>query len=288
MFCLSCGKELKEGTIFCTGCGRKVEESDAEANESEDVQNIPPQTANQQSVNQQDWNYQSMNNQYDTNQQYSGQQYNSQQYNSQQYNSQQNNKQIYGMNNIDRQQGQPYGYPYSNQGYRQPVNNYGISPHKIYKRSVLPYKIVSAVLNLISVAGVSLIALLAVAFEEEEFSYYFKSDWVEGFQTYGFIAFLITLVLFIFVILGFAGPAKAGVGMNLITSIACTILAIWGVVLNGVLLSKINDYIREIGFVYNDDVKPILCMTIAIGVVVLFLQIISFSFSCIGLTKREN
>lgn len=278
MFCLSCGKELKEGTIFCTGCGRKVEESDAAAYESEDVQNIPPQTANHQIVNQQDWNYQSMNNQipnqYNTNQQYGSQQC--------------NNKQIYGMNNINQQQGQPYGYPYSNQGYRQPVNGYGITPEKLYKRSVLPYKIVSAILNLISVAAVSIIALLAVAFEEEEFSHHFKFSWVEGFQAYGFIAFLITLVLTIFIILGFALPAKAGVGMNLITSITCTILAIWGIVLNVVLLSKINNYIRNIGFVYDDEVKPVICMTIAIGAVSLFLQIISIAFSCMGLTKKKN
>lgn len=278
MFCLSCGKEFKEGTLFCTGCGRKIEESDVEAYESEEAQNTSPQTANQQIVNQQEQNYQSMNNQIpvqnNTNQQYSSQQ--------------SNNKQIYGMNNINRQQGQPYGYPYSNQGYRQPGNGYGITPEKIYKRSVLPYKIVSALLNLISVVAVSIIALLAVAFEEEEFSHYFKFSWVEGFQAYGFIAFLITLVLIIFVILGFALPAKAGVSMNLITSITCTILAIWGIILNAVLLSKINNYIRNIGFVYDDEVKPVICMTIAMGVVALFLQIISFVFSCIGLTKKKN
>lgn len=180
-----------------------------------------------------------------------------------------------------------YGYSYSRQGYGQPVNGYGMTPYKIYKRNILPYKIVSAILNLISVVVISLIALMAVAFEEEEFSDYFKSGWVEGFQTYGFIAFLITLVLIIFVILGFALPAKAGVGINLITSITCMILAIWGIVLNVVLLTRVNEFISKIGYVYNDEVKPILGMTIAMGAVSLFLQIISLVFSCIGMTKKK-
>lgn len=268
MICISCGKELKEGTLFCTRCGRVVNESDAVTYESENVQSVQSQTANHQTVNQQETNYQSMSNQI-PNQQY-------------------NNQKIYGLNDINHQQGQSYGYPYSNHGYRQPVNGYGITPEKIYKRSVLPYKIVSAILNLLSVAAIFIIAVVAIAFEEDEFNDYFKLSWVEGFQTYGFIALLISVVLFVFVILGFALPAKAGVGTNLLTSIAGMVLAVWGTVLYSVLLSKVSDYIRDIGYVYNDGVKPGLCMMIAIGVMSIFLQMISFVFSCLGLARKKQ
>ena len=31
MFCSECGKELKDGALFCPGCGCKVEQTQAEA-----------------------------------------------------------------------------------------------------------------------------------------------------------------------------------------------------------------------------------------------------------------
>lgn len=41
MFCMNCGRELKEGTKFCSSCGARVEEE--APNQGIETQELPPE-----------------------------------------------------------------------------------------------------------------------------------------------------------------------------------------------------------------------------------------------------
>ena len=287
MFCTSCGKELKEGAAFCTRCGKPVKENNTNVQtlQKEMTQETNQETNDnyngQQSGEQQKQQTESSN--YDN----SGQSVNSNYNNG-------NNSQPQNMNNVYSNVRSNYGYtPMMNNGYQNYNQNYGqfnnrynISPEQVYKRSVLPFKLVSAILNLISLGLLAMIGLVAVALGEDSFKEY-KYSWVSGFKMYGYMTVLIGLVLFVFIILGFALPAKAGVAVNLITTIASTVLLVWGTLLYGRLLSQVNRYIHSIGYVYNEDVQAVTITFMVFGVMGIFFQIVSFILSCIGLTKRR-
>lgn len=312
MFCTSCGKELKDGTVFCTRCGKKVAagnmgSTDSTINSAGGSVNNADSTVNSTggNVNNTDSTINSaggsvnnadstMNSTSSITTENSDNEQRVEQTNgSQQY----YHQPIYMQNNMNQQQRQlngyqnqyQYGNQYTNQGYRPPMNNsYGITPEKLYKRSILPFKIVSAIMNLLTLGALAIISLVAIALEEEDFNEYFKSSWVDGFQTYGFIAFFLVFALFILVILGFALPAKAGVSMNLLASFAGLALLIWGMVLFTGLLSKVNHYINDFGLLYKEDAKPLTIFMMAICIVAIFMQIISLLFSFIGLAKKKT
>lgn len=293
MFCTSCGKELKEGTAFCTRCGKPVKginstaytlkkETDTQANqetnqetdkeikqESDSGNNSSGTVENNYNTNR----YQSLN---------SG-------YNSGMNNNYQNN-QNYGQYNNGYQNNQNNGqYNNSYQNNRQYNKGYSLTPHQIYKRRVLPFKIVSAVLNLFALFVLWMIGIVAVAVGSDSYKEY-RHNWITGFEVYGYITVILGLVLFVFIILGFALPAKAGVSFNLITTITCITFLIWGMVKYGVMLSKVNRYIHSLGYVsyYSEDAQSLAIGAMVFCVIAIFFQIISFVFSCLGLATKKN
>lgn len=274
MFCTFCGKELKEGAVFCTFCGRRKMENDTDAQVFQNEINQEQETVSSYNSEEQQATENSYNN------------YGSNIYNENNYQNA-NNGYNSTVNNNGYTQGFNSGYQNNNLNYGQFNGRYNIPPEQIYKRSILPFKVVSAVLNLISLVLLAMIGLVAVALGEDSFKEY-RHSWVNGFSVYGYITVLLGIVLFIFIILGIALPAKAGVAVNLVTTIANTTLLIWGTVLYAFLLSKVNSYINRIGYVYDEDVQAVTIVFMTMGIMGLFFQIISFILSCIGLSKKKN
>lgn len=303
MFCTSCGKELKEGVAFCTRCGKPVKgnntnayslkkEVDNETNNEINHESDVDYNSQQSSEEQIQHNMESSSN---SNSQTVGNSYNNNRYQSMNsgYNNNGNNSgNNYGYNpgvNNSYQNNGQYNNGYQNNQNNGQYNRYNITPQQIYKRSVLPFKIVSAILNLFSLFILWMIGLVAVAVGSESYKEY-RHSWITGFEVYGYITVILGLVLLVFIVLGFALPAKAGVATNLITTITCTVFLIWGMVKYAVLLSKVNHYIHSIGYVttYSDDAQSLAIGAIIFCVFAMFFQIISLVFSCLGLAKKKN
>lgn len=177
------------------------------------------------------------------------------------------------------------------------INQYSMTPDRIYKRKVLPFKVTSAVLNLFSLGALIIIGFASILCEDEELRTYFSKDLVQGYGTYGKITLVSVLAVLIFAALGFALSAKAGVIMNLMTSIACTPLAIYGMVIFTKLLSAINKIIKiyrinptrshTYRLKHYENFRIIFGVVVAIIVIILIMQIISLISSCVGLTRKR-
>ena len=90
-------------------------------------------------------------------------------------------------------------------------------------------------------------------------------------------------------ILGFSLPAKGGVTVNIITSVLCIIVGVWGAILSIGLFSKVNEFINgSMGFNDREDKKNIALGRIFFFVGGLILQFISIVISMIGATRRKE
>lgn len=156
MFCTFCGKEMKEGVVFCTFCGKRKMENDTDTQVFQNEINREQETVSSYNSEEQQTTENSYNN------------YGSNIYNENNHQNANNSYNSMGNNN-GYNQGFNSGYQNNNLNYGQFNGRYNISPEQIYKRSVLPFKIVSAVLNLISLILLAMIGLVAVALGEDSF-----------------------------------------------------------------------------------------------------------------------
>lgn len=253
MFCSSCGNQLPEGSTFCPSCGTPVNSASA----SEEFENT---TSEQTYAGDSQYNSQ----QYTNDSQYGNQQYtNDNQYSGQQY---ANNYQ-YGGQQYDSMQGR--------------LN---------YKKRVLPFKITSAILNLIAVLAVAFSSLAAIGFSSTGFSDIYAEEWVEGFDTFGIIGVIAAVVGIILVILGFALPAKGGVACNLVNNIVLAAVSVWGVILASGLYSDVKEYSELVQYFGGEsqEAKNGAVGLMAFFIAPLIFAAISLILSVVGLTRKKN
>lgn len=262
MFCGSCGAELPDNSEYCKKCGCRLSDQKVEDSfENKDEVN------SSDSINENDnsQNYQTSNEQ-----QYNGG-----------YANQPNNGQF---NNVYGQ----YNRGYANQGYGSNYTDAQMS-RIVYKRKVLPFKLVAAIMNLISTAVLLLATAASIGYTTDEFYDIYIPDWLRGFEEYGIVGLIVIAFGFVLVILGVALPAKGGVVCNLINTIAHSIIGIWGMALSFRLLADINDFVDKMGGLYDGkDAKNGAVGLIAFCIFALMLQFISLIMSIIGLTRKKD
>lgn len=231
MFCSSCGRELPDGSKFCSGCGMPIE-----TNES---------------------------------------------------NSQGEFQQTYSQQTYDNS-----AYSYNDYTYQQPQNSQK-NDYIAYKKKVAPFKIIAAVINLLTTFTLGFMALayigVGAGVEGMEIVETVDPGLTSGFMVCGFAMLIFSAIMLIMSIVAMIIPAKAGVISNLIFTIICFVMLIWSVILNidlGGVANKLNPY----GFSTESSQ---LVSDMAVGLYVfIFLnaagQFISFILSVIGMMFKKN
>ena len=181
-----------------------------------------------------------------------------------------------------------YQQPSYQQTQASPQNNY-----LKYKKRVAPFKIISGVLNLLTLLpfGIMALALLGVSMGVEGMEIVEKidPDLVSGFGVCGVASLIFSVILFIVSIVAMIVPAKAGVICNLVSTLCYTVLLIWTVVLNSGLTDVTNE-INQFGF-SSSSTEMVSNMALGLYVfifIVGILQFISLVLSIIGMTIKKN
>lgn len=254
MFCRVCGKEIQEGNVYCFYCGTKVEYQDNIAATLEESEGTPsllqPETKQSESAMQQvPGNWQATQRQV-------------------QENWQAVQKPVY------------QAYPGNGM---QPQNSYELQ--RRYKASVAPFKIISAVANFLAMLFFVLVSLASIGVNVNDVKYEYHTEWVKGWDVYGAVGLISCLLLFILFLLGLLLPAKAGVTMNLISSLILCIGLFTGFILSFLLLSDIRSY-------YGSRALDTNAASLVIGIIIflvisLVLELVSLICSIIGLTRKK-
>lgn len=255
MFCRVCGKEILEGSAYCSHCGTKVECKDSTAatlEESEETTSVlQPETKQSEPAMQQvQENWQAMQRQ-----------------------QAQDNRQAMQ---------QPMYQAYPGNGMQQ-QNPYELQ--RRYKASVAPFKIISAIANFLAMLFFGLVSLVAIGINVNDVKYAYHTEWVEGWDVYGAFGLISCLIIFVLFFLGLILPAKVGVTMNLISSLVLCIGLFTGFILSFSLLSDVRLYYGSRA--WNTDATSLVVGTIVFLVISLALELISLICSIIGLTRKK-
>ena len=253
MFCTSCGRELPDGSKFCSGCGLPIENVEVEKtvdNQSED---------------------------------YSEQTYDNSAYSQNAYNQNEYSQNGYSQN----------AYNQNAYSYQQPQN-----PQKnayiAYKKKVAPFKVIAAIINLLTTftLGFMALAFIGIGLGEEGMDAVEKvnSDVTTGFMICGLALLIFSFIMFVASIVAIIVPAKAGVICNLIFTVITFIFLIWSVILN-MDLSGVADTLSS-PFGYSTESAQLISDMVVGLYVFIFLnaagEFISFILSVIGMMFKKN
>ena len=295
MKCMNCGEDNPADAVFCAGCGKRMEttfefdkdDAPSPVNLSKEVESESNQGyASNDSMNA-NQGY-APNNSVNANQGYAPNNGMNPNYG---YNG--NNGYASGNGyapNNGMNPGQGY---YPNQNYGQMPNGmyqgYSVDPYKQYKRSVLPFKVTSGIMNLIAyfllTIPVIISAALAVADSELDYEIRRISE-VNSFSPYGYIALILMFPMFIFLILSFALPAKGGVGVSLTNAMFSLLIEVWGIIL---VSSADNKFEKYYGRYYSDSDTHMVCVGMnAFYIIAGIFTLLALVFAIIGLCKKKN
>ena len=189
---------------------------------------------------------------------------------------------------------QPYSQQtYSQQIYIQQPQDSTQNQYLRYKKKVAPFKIISGVLNLLTLLpfGILALALLGVGMGVEGLDIVEKvnSGLLDKFTVCGIACLIFSVILFIVSIVAMIVPAKAGVICNLVSTVCCTILLIWAIVLNIDLGSVANEF-NKWGF-SSSSTQVVSDMSLGLYVFIFgvgILQFISLVLSLIGMAIKKR
>ena len=281
MFCTSCGKTLEEGAMFCTGCGKKIEMpnssvADENVTESQVTPEEPKVVYNAYNPNEEPKVSQGQPMGYSQPQQQFG-------------------GQPMGYSQPQQQFGAPqmgYTQPqYGNPQYGNPMNpvQNDYMNKMMYKKSVLPFKIVAAIMNLIALFFITLIGLASIGIGEaadDDYTFEIIREMTDGYSTLGFVTLGFAAVMFILVILGFALPAKGGLVASFINIVLGCTSAIWCIVLSAGVRSDLKEYFSIFGS--NSEADNLMVGMMVVGVIALIFYFISFIMCIIGFCKKKK